>query len=922
MDKYTNNKELNFETISRHSTCSILNTDVQQGLSDDEVKKRQEFYGLNKLKETKKKSIIKIFFEQFNNPMVFVLYGAVILTLMISIYETVKTINSGQPFNFYTTGDWPDIIIIQIVLIINSIIGTVQEVKAQTSLDSLKKMSSPEALVLRNGKRIKIKAEELVPGDIVYLEEGDTISADLRLLEAYNFKTNEASLTGESLPVLKKANITFNKKVGVGDCINLAYSSTIVSYGRAVGVVVKTGMDTEIGKIAEALDNQYKIETPLQIKLAKLSKSLGLLTLAIIAVVLIVDIIWIFIHGQHLQIDAYIEAILSSIALAVAAIPEGLPAVVTIVLSIGVQKMVKANTIIRKLPSVETLGSVSVVCSDKTGTLTQNKMTVVKAYIDNKIYEENQITDVSNESIKFLAQGLSLCSNAVHDEEIFGDPTEIALVVFANNLNLHKKMLEEKYPRINEFPFDSDRKMMSTVHQDKDKKITFTKGAVDKILEKCSFILDHGIVREISKNDIDNILNINYKFSSQALRVLALTYSENENLDEKNLIFVGLVAMIDPARKEARPAVESLRRGGVITVMITGDHKDTAFAIAKDLTIADNIDQCIEGKDIDNLTFEELCEVCKKVRVFARVSPQNKVDIVKAFEKNDNICAMTGDGVNDAPSLQAANIGIAMGITGTDVAKDAADMVLTNDNFASIQLAVEEGRGIYENIKKTILFLLSSNIAEVLTMLFIICIGFPSPLIAIHLLWVNLVTDSLPAVALGMDAKNADIMYQKPRQSNETLFSHGGYKITFGYGFVITVSTLLAFFSTAWLNNCFTYQAIINLYNNQEFLLHAQTMAFTTLALSELFHMIGMSDVNKSLFSILKKKNKMMLFAFIIGFILQMIVIEIPFCQQLFSTRNLNLNEWIITGLLSITPLLVHELFVLVSYTKKRKNNK
>lgn len=921
------NKELAYETLSTKQVEEALQTNIETGLSGEEANERLLKYGPNKLQEKKKKSWIRIFFEQMNNPMIFVLFAAIAVTIGVSIFETVTAIKEGYSGNiFLDKGDWPDVLIILAVIILNSIIGTVQEIKAQTSLDALKNLSSPESTVIRDGKRIKIKSSELVVGDLIVLEEGDTIGADIRLIEAINLKANESSLTGESVPVEKDSNTIFSSPVGVADRINVAYMSTPVSYGRGKGIVVKTGMNTEIGKIAKALDNEEDDETPLQKVLAKLSKFLGILTLGIVVAVLIVDIIWIFVDGNGGNIEKWIEAVLSSIALAVAAIPEGLAAVVTIVLSIGVQRMVKANTVVRKLPSVETLGAVSVVCSDKTGTLTQNKMTVVESYVDGKFYEQKEFNaDNKNKDLLLLAKGMSLCSNATVDEGLYGDPTEIALVAFANEFNLHKKDIEKELPRVDELPFDSVRKMMSTRHTKDNKNIVFTKGALDSILAHTKFILKDGEVKTITQNDIDNIYKVNTHFSSKALRVLALAYNEKDNIDEEDLVFVGLVAMIDPARPETKGAVAKFKDAGITTVMITGDHKDTAFAIAKELGICSDISQCITGKDIDSLSEDELKEVCKNVRVFARVSPENKVQIVKAFKANGNICAMTGDGVNDAPSLKAADIGIAMGITGTDVAKGAADMVLTDDNFASIEKAVEQGRGIYANIKKTVIFLLSSNIAEVLAMFFIIIIGLPAPLIAIHLLWVNLLTDSLPAIALGMDPYDPNNMKEKPRDPNEGIFAKGGLRDTLIYGALITIAVLCAYFSAGWLQGEFSLMGIKALYESNPTLLHeAQTMAFTTLAFSELFHMLSMSNLKRSGFTVFKKKNWMMLIAFVIGIGLQLFVIETPLIRDIFSTANLDPNEWILTLVLSIFPFLVHELIVLITFIcnkiKNRKN--
>ncbi|MBE5753534.1 MAG: cation-translocating P-type ATPase [Clostridiales bacterium] len=922
-----------YETLTVEQTVKALETDVENGLSSAEAKRRLEKYGPNKLQEKKKKSWLRVFFEQMNNPMIFVLFAAIAVTTGISIFETVTAANNGwldhagNPITnpFLQVGDWPDVVIILAVIILNAVIGTIQEIKAQTSLEALKNLSSPESTVIRDGKRIKVKSTELVIGDVVILEEGDTIGADLRLVEAVNLKANESSLTGESVPVEKDASITFSSEVAIGDRCNMAYMSTPVAYGRGKGIVASTGMSTQIGKIATALDEEDETETPLQKVLAKLSKFLGLLTLSVVILVFLVDIIWLFVDGKGGQLEAWMEAILSSIALAVAAIPEGLSAVVTIVLSIGVQRMVKVNTVVRKLPSVETLGAVSVVCSDKTGTLTQNKMTVLEAYANDTYYVRDQFKpECDVPALTLLAKGMSLCSNATVDEGLFGDPTEIALVVFANDFEMRKSGLEKASPRVDELPFDSVRKMMSTRHQENGKSIVYTKGALDSILKHTTHITDGTSVREITEADVEKIYSANKTFSDKALRVLALAYNTKEEIAEEDLVFVGLVAMIDPPRPEAKPAVAQFKDAGITTVMITGDHKDTAFAIAKDLGIAETPDQCMMGSEIDKLTPAQLQEICKTVRVFARVSPENKVQIVKAFEANGNVCAMTGDGVNDAPSLKAADIGIAMGITGTDVAKSAADMVLTDDNFASIEKAVEEGRGIYTNIKKTVIFLLSSNIAEVLAMFFIICIGFPAPLIAIHLLWVNLITDSLPAIALGMDPKSANIMKEKPRDPNEGIFANGGFKNTVMYGAFITVAVLLAYFACGLIElnaigQSFSFSAVKELFSTDADVLHkAQTMAFTTLALSELFHMLGMSNLERSAINVFKNNNKMMYLAFIAGVALQLIVITVPGVNDVFSTAWLTGAEWLVTALLSLIPIIAHEIIVL---TKKIRKN-
>ena len=911
-----------YECLDNEEVIKDLNTNPETGLSEAEAAKRLNEYGENVLKEKKKDGPFKIFLSQLMDPMIYVLFAAIAVTIGVSIYETVKVIKEGGAFDFFSTGDWPDVIIILVVILMNAFIGTIQELKAQTSLEALKKMSSPESTVIRDGKRFKVKSSNLVPGDVVVIEEGDTIGADLRLIEAVNLKVNESSLTGESVPVEKDSNVVFTDKVALGDKVNSCFMSTTVAYGRGIGVVARTGMNTEIGKIAEGLSGEAEEMTPLQKVLANLSKILGLITLAVVALVLIVEIIWIFVDGKGSLVEAYIEAVLSAISLAVAAIPEGLAAVVTIVLSLGVQRMVKANTIVRKLPSVETLGSVSVVCSDKTGTLTQNKMTVLEAYVPGKLYVRDDFKEGHTDfNLTLLATGMSLCSNATVDEGLYGDPTEIALVVFANDFNLHKKNLEESYPRVEELPFDSVRKLMSTRHEHEGKSIVFTKGALDSITKRATKILDNGKEREIIDSDIKAIYEKNQYFADKALRVLALAYRYKDDIEEADLCYVGMVAMIDPARPEAKDAVAKFKTAGITTVMITGDHKDTAFAIAKELGIAEDISQCHTGEDVDNMSEEELRECVKTARVFARVSPENKVSIVKAFKANGHIAAMTGDGVNDAPSLKAADIGIAMGITGTDVAKGAADMVLTDDNFASIEKAVEEGRCIYSNIRKTVLFLLSSNIAEVILMLVLIMIGMPAPLIAIHLLWVNLVTDSLPAVALGMQPKEKGLMNEKPRDPHEGIFANGGMLITLLYGAILSISVILAYFVPAWMHmdEVNALGGIKQFYEgNPGILGQARTMAFVTLAFSELMHMIGMSDVKHSFVHIFKDKNWMMALAFALGIVLQIIVVMVPGISSIFKTSWLSGKEWLITIGLCLIPIVIHEFLVLVWHKNTR----
>ena len=905
-----------FQTKSAKEVLQELNVNPEQGLSNQEAGERLLKYGPNKLPEKKKTPLFLVFLQQFNDPMIYILLAAALLSVAISIYNSVF---NGEEFDF------ADPIIIMGVCVLNAIIGTVQENKAEKSLEALKKMSSPTCVVRREGKLVELKAEELVPGDIVILEEGRTIPADLRLIQSVNLKTDESSLTGESLPVEKDADIVFSDETPIGDRVNMAFMSTPVVYGRGEGVVVYTGEETQTGKIAQMLSESDDDTTPLQKQLAKLSKFLGILTIVIVVILFGIKLIALAKDngGPHGWLDGIIDNFMFSISLAVAAVPEGLPAVVTIVLALGVQKMVKANTIVRKLPSVETLGAVSVVCSDKTGTLTQNKMTVVRAYLNEQLVGGEEIF---REDYKFLSMGLSLCSNASVDEGLYGDPTEIALVEYANKMDQHKADLEKLVPRIDEYPFDSVRKMMSTQHTYNGKKIIFTKGAIDSILKVADRILINGKERKITKEDKDNIMKASDTMAVDALRVLGLAYSYSDELKEENLVFVGLVGMIDPPRPECKNAVSIFNRAGITTVMITGDHKTTALAIAKELGIADENGKALSGEEIDKLTPEELQEKVKTVHVFARVSPENKVQIVTAIRANGNIAAMTGDGVNDAPSLKQADIGIAMGITGTDVAKGAADMVLTDDNFASIEKAVEEGRGIYANIKKTVLFLLSTNIAEVLAMFAVVIMSlflsgpFPTPLLAIHILWVNLITDSLPAVALGADEKESGIMDDQPRNPKESLFSRGGYFVTFGYGLLITITTVFAFLMIPiFEGGACSLEEIAQLFeNNETILMQSQTAAFCVLSLSELFHMLGMTSLRKSFVHNFWSKNWLLWVSFGLGLALQIAVVNIPGINGFFSCAPLDLKHWGIVFALSVAPLVVHEIVTLVLFIKRK----
>lgn len=888
-----------FEQQPTTQALSQMGVNPQEGLSLEEAKARLAQYGTNTFEEKKPKTMLQKFFSQLNDPLIYILLVAVAISLFLK--------------------EFGDASIIMAVILLNAIIGVVQEAKAEKSLEALKKLSSPIALVRRDGLQMEVPAGELVPGDIVLLEAGRIVPADLRLISTINLKIEESALTGESVPVQKDADYVAPGEVTLGDRLNMAYLSTHVSYGRGEGVIVKTGMSTEIGKIARLINESVDEMTPLQKRLADLGKLLGIVAVLLCVILFILALI----QGRDV-----IEMFLTAISLAVAAVPEGLPAVVTIVLALGVQRMVKVNTIVRKLPAVETLGSVSVVCSDKTGTLTQNKMTVTQVYVDESLIGVDQL---KYESSPLLINGFILCTDAsIHQSTRLGDPTELALLDLGEKFNLSKKELEISFPRVGEQPFDSERKMMTTVHRypETEATIAYTKGAMDRILLNCSEIQNQGIRRPITHEDIQKIESAAKEMAQNALRVLALAIKEgDDSAAETDLVFVGLVGMIDPPRPEARDAVAVFNKASVITVMITGDHKDTAFAIAKELGIAERENQCITGDELNNMTQEELNEASRNLRVFARVSPENKVMIVNAFKSHGNIVSMTGDGVNDAPSLKIADIGVAMGITGTDVAKGAADMILTDDNFATIEKAIEEGRNIYNNIRKSVLFLLSSNLGEIVTMLVAIGIGLASPLKAIHILWVNLITDSLPALALGVDPGDKDIMNGPPRNPKDSMFAHGGLAFMIVFGTVIGFVTLTAFLYTPMqylidANMTVSLAAIIEMLKNENVLIHAQTYAFTTLAITQLFNAIGVRNFHRSIFRMNHLNNKMMIVAVVAGFAMQVAVTEIPFLTNMFGTVELSFSEWVTLTVLATIPLWIHEFMVLGQVLRKKIYNK
>lgn len=843
-----------------------LNT-RQGGLTEDEANKRLEKYGANNLKEKKKESLFIKFIKQFNDFMIIVLIIAAIISAIVA-----KTNGSG---------DYIDSIIIIAIVIFNAIMGLIQEEKAEKSLEALKKMSAPNAKVRRNGKIREIEASKVVPGDIVMLEAGNYVPADCRLIDSYNLQIEESSLTGETLPTSKQADIILNANTAMGDLKNMAFATTIVVNGHAEAVVVETGMNTKVGQIAGMIIENESPETPLQKKLGEVGKTLAITCMIICGL--------IFLIGIWKQIPIT-EMFMTSVGLAVAAIPEGLPAIVTIMLSIGVTKMAKKNSIIRKLPAVETLGCSSVICSDKTGTLTQNKMTVTQI--------RNAVGLVKNNDRRFILELGTMCTDTIESQEVIGEATEVAITNAAVEINLRKRDLYYQMQRINEISFDSKRKMMTTIHKIGSKYRIITKGAPDVLIKRCSQYYQSGRIEPIfSKRDA--LQEQNQMMAEDALRVIAIAYKDVEKLPreinsetiENELTFVGLIGMIDPPREGVKEAVKTCRKAGIKTVMITGDHLQTAKAIAKELGILRKGDLAINGETLEKMSQQELERNIMRYSVFARVSPEHKVRIVKAFQSTGAVVAMTGDGVNDAPALKNADIGIAMGKGGTDVAKNASDMVLTDDNFVTIVEAVKQGRNIYDNIKKAVHFLLATNIGEIVAIFVGLLLGIKSPLLAIQLLWVNLVTDSFPAIALGLEKAESNIMNRLPRNPRKSLFADGLWGKITTEGVMIGVLTLVAF---SIGNNLYSIEV-------------GRTMAFLSLGILELVHSFNIKG-EESIFKTGLFENRYLVGAFVLGTLLQVVVVVISPLAQIFDVVPLNSVQWLMTAIISILPVVIVEL--------------
>lgn len=844
----------------------------ERGLTQEEREKRLQKYGENKLDQGEKEGILSIFLSQFKDFLVIILIIASLISLI--------------------SGNVESTFVIIIVLIVNALLGTFQHIKAEKSIESLKSLCSARVKILRDGEKIEVNSEYIVPGDIILLEAGDLIPADGRILESFSLLVNESSLTGESESVEKSSNIIESKELPLAEQRNMIFSGSLVSYGRGVVLVTGTGMDTELGKIAKLLDATKQKATPLQISLDNFGKKLSI---AIIILSIIVFLFNIY-HGVKL-----LDSLMFAVALAVAAIPEALSSIVTIVLAIGTQKLSKENAIVKKLKSVESLGCVSIICSDKTGTLTQNKMTVKKVYLSNKTYPENEIKNI-NLSSKCLLTESVLCNDATSN---VGDPTEIALINLARDYD-YKIDLKDKFPRISEIPFDSDRKLMSTVHEIDGKIIMFTKGAVDSLVGRLTHILIEDEVREITSEDIANIQEKNEEFAENGLRVLTYGYkiidSKREITleDENNYIFVGLVGMIDPPREESKLAVSECIKAGIKPIMITGDHKITARTIAREIGIFRDGDMVLEGLDIEKMSDEDLKNTVEKVSVYARVSPEHKIRIVNAWQNLGKICAMTGDGVNDAPALKRADIGIAMGITGTEVSKEAASMILTDDNFSTIVKAVITGRNLYANIKNAIRFLLSGNMAAILAVIYSSFAGLPVIFAPVHLLFINLLTDSLPAIAIGMENGGDDVLNEKPRDPKEPILTPHFSQSILLEGLVIAIFVVFGYYIG---------------YGSSHDAIKGSTIAFSVLCLARLFH--GFNCRGKfTIFTLGLSKNVFSILAFLIGFILLNMVLLIPSLHSLFQVSPITLKDIGTIYLLAFIPTIIVQIAKFIKYKK------
>ena len=878
---------MDWKSLAPDDVITRLETSRADGLSSAEVNVRVARFGENRLAEGAKTTLLQRFFQQFKNVLIYILLFAAVISGIL-----------GEP---------TDALVIAAIVLLNAIIGVIQESRAENAIAALKALSSPKALVRRDGRTIEVESPAIVPGDVVLLEAGRVVPCDIRLIESANLRVEESSLTGESVPVEKDADAVLPAEgVAIGDQITMAFASTTVSYGRGVGIAVGTGMNTELGKIADMLGDSGPETTPLQHRLERFGRFLGFLILGLCAIMFGIGLVRVLmgagpIDAGHGNGGPLLELFLTAVSLAVAAIPEGLPAIVTVVLAIGVQQMSRKNAIIRRLPAVETLGSVTVVCSDKTGTLTQNRMTVTRFLAGDGA--TSALGDLRPDSLsdRALLETIVHCNDATYSDnnDSTGDPTEIALLEAGSKFGIRQDALVGDQPRIAERPFDSDRKMMSTVGSHEGSAVVHTKGALDSVLPLCTRILTGEGERDITDADRDRIVAASAALSDEALRVLAAARRPIRPTDivvdelEQQLTFVGLVGMIDPPRLEVKDSIAKCRAAGITPVMITGDHQNTALAIARELGIARHRSQSISGAELDELDDGELAERARKLRVFARVSPEHKVRIVRAFKANGNLVSMTGDGVNDAPSLQAADIGVAMGITGTDVAKGASDMVLTDDNFQTIVSAIEAGRNIYANIKKAITFLLSCNMGEIVAIFTAILIGWRSPLLPIHLLWVNLITDSLPALGLGMDSGDPRALERKPRDPGESIFAGGtGFSVILN-GVVIGAITLIAFRIGETL-----YPGSLE---------HARTLAFVVLALSQLFHAFDVRDTTRSILSVGLFTNGWLWLALGVGAGLQYLVISIPAVASIFEVFPLVPIDWAIAVGLAFVPVIVNE---------------